>query len=364
MTAIAFYAPMKPPDDPVPSGDRTMARALVTALGGSGLGDVRIASRLRSRDGKGDQSTQDGILEAAKREIDRLSRETPPDLWLTYHSYYKAPDLLGPRLARQWGIPYAIVEGTRASSRLKGPYARFAQAAEAACDAADVLFYLTDYDREALVRDRVSGQRIERLRPFLAQEALNEAQNRSATTAAVRLVACGMFRPGDKLASYKALASALGFVRTQAWSLAIVGDGPVRTEVETLFAPFGERSRFLGALDPAGVARQFAESDLLVWPGVGEAFGMVYLEAQAQGCPVLAEDRVGVRDVVGDGGWLVPSENPSAYAAAIDRLLADRALLLDAGDAARRRIAADHLLGSARRTLYDALAPLMAGARR
>ena len=93
-----------------------------------------------------------------------------PDLWLTYHSYYKAPDLLGPRLSRQWGIPYVLVEATRASKRLKGPYARFAKAAEAACDAADVIFYLTEYDREALERDRVPGQRLARLRPFLAAE--------------------------------------------------------------------------------------------------------------------------------------------------------------------------------------------------
>ena len=195
MSIIAFYTPMKPPDDPVPSGDRTMARALLAALEGAGLGDVNLASKLRSRDGAGDPATQDRIFEDAEAEIERLSAGPRPDLWFTYHSYYKAPDLLGPRLSRQWGIPYAVVEGTRASSRLQGPYARFAKAAEAACDAADVIFYLTEYDREALERDRVAGQRLARLRPFLAAEALPPWQPR-AQSDTFRLLACAMFRPG------------------------------------------------------------------------------------------------------------------------------------------------------------------------
>ena len=107
---------------------------------------------------------------------------------------------------------------------------RFAKAAEMACDAADVIFYLTEYDREALERDRVPGQRLARLRPFLAAEALPplEAKPRSDT---IRLRACAMFRTGDKLASYRALASALALVKARNWSLAIVGDGPARAEV-------------------------------------------------------------------------------------------------------------------------------------
>jgi len=363
MSAIAFYAPMKPPDDPVPSGDRTIARALIAALEGSGLGDVHVASRLRSRDGVGDSAVQDRILEEAEREIERLLAGPRPELWLTYHTYYKAPDLLGPRLSRHWGIPYAVVEGTRASSRLRGPYARFARAAETACDAADVIFYLTEYDREALERDRVPGQRIARLRPFLAAETLPPWQPRPRSDT-FRLLACAMFRPGDKLASYRTLAAALALVQSQAWSLRIIGDGPVRGEVEALFSRFADKVTFLGALDQEGVAKEFLNGDLLVWPGVGEAFGMVYLEAQAQGCPALAEDRQGVRDVVREGGWLAPADDPSAYAAAIDALAADVDARLAAGRNGLDRIAAEHLLPAARRALTAELAPLFAERRR
>jgi glycosyltransferase involved in cell wall biosynthesis len=363
MSTIAFYAPMKPPDDPVPSGDRTMARALLSALEGTGLGDVHLASRLRSRDGAGDTAAQDRILEEAEREIERLSAGPRPDLWFTYHTYYKAPDLLGPRLSRQWDIPYAIVEGTRASKRLQGPYARFARAAEAACDAADVIFYLTEYDRVALERDRVPGQRLAKLRPFLAMESLLPWQPRPQSDT-FRLLACAMFRTGDKLASYKTLAEALALVQSPAWSLSILGDGPARGEVEALFSQFRDRVTFLGALDQDQVASQYRHGDLLVWPGVGEAFGMVYLEAQAQGCPVLAEDRQGVRDVVRDGGWLVPADDPPAYARAIDALAGDVDARLAAGRNGRDRIAAEHLLPAARTALTAELAPLLAERRR
>lgn len=363
MSSVAFYAPMKPPSDPIPSGDRTMARALLAALAGAGLGDVTLASSLRSRDGTGDLVAQDRIVGEAEREIERLMGGDRPDLWLTYHSYYKAPDLLGPHLAQHWGIPYAIVEGTRASSRLSGPYARFAQAAERACDSADVIYYLTEYDREALERDRVNNQNLLRLRPFLALERLPDLRPKPRSDTFL-LLACGMFRAGDKLASYRALASALALVKSRAWSLRIIGDGPARAEVEGLFSRFGERVIFVGALDQEEVAEEFSHGDLLAWPGVGEAFGMVYLEAQAHGCPVLAEDRVGVRDVVRGGGWLAPPDDAAAYANELDRLMADADARTSARQQGRSLIARDHLLPAARATLAAGLTPLMSGAPR
>lgn len=359
MAGIAFYAPMKPPTDAVPSGDRTMARALVAALAGMGLGEVRLISDLQSRDGKGDSSRQDKILRAAGAEIERLSEEKPPTLWLTYHSYYKAPDLLGPALSRHWNIPYALVEATRAAKRLTGPYARFAAAAEAACDAADVIFHMTERDREALERHRPPHQTLIKLRPFLNQEALNTATNRHADGGPTHFLACAMFRTGDKLESYRALATALALVRSDDWILTIIGDGPRRADVESLFSAFGDRVIFLGALAPEQLADHFASADILLWPGVGEAFGMVYLEAQAQGCPVLAEDRPGVRDVVRDGGWLVAPEDPSAFATAIEMLMTDDEARLAVGRKARVQIAADHLLDAARVNLKAGLEPLI-----
>src|SRR5207253_10569965 len=124
---------------------------------------------------------------------------------------------------------------------------------------------------------------------------------------------------GDKLASYGMLADALGLVPDEPWRLDLVGDGEGRQEVERLFARFGERVRFLGAIeDPAALARLYASADLLVWPAVNEAYGMALLEAQACGCPVLAGAYGGVASVVEDGrtGVLAPRADPVSFAEA------------------------------------------------
>ena len=62
---IAFYAPMKPPTDPVPSGDRAMAQALWGALEGAGH-ELRLAARFRTWEGQGDAARQ-GRLQAVGR---------------------------------------------------------------------------------------------------------------------------------------------------------------------------------------------------------------------------------------------------------------------------------------------------------
>ncbi len=335
-----------------------MGRALLAALESTGLCEVRLISRFRSRDGRGDAAVQHSMLQSARAEIDRLATQKRPSVWITYHSYYKAPDLLGATLARHWGIPYVLIEATRASSRLSGPYALFARAAEAACDAADLIFYLTEYDREALERDRTAGQKLVHLQPFLNRETLSPSPVRPKHDI-TRLLACAMFRSGDKLASYNTLSSALSLVLADNWTLAIIGDGPARAEVEALFSRFGDRVTFRGAQDADQVREAFRTSDALVWPGVGEAFGMVYLEAQAEGCPALAEDRPGVRDVVEGGGWLTPAGDVSAFAQAIDTIVANRDARLLAGRHARKEIEAHRLLGTARVTLGEALEPLI-----
>lgn len=305
---IAFHAPLKPPDHPTPSGDRTMARALMSLLGS--FGEVEVASRLRTRDGRGDPDFQEEALAEADAEIERLTRRRH-DLWVTYHNYYKAPDLIGPAVARAQGIPYLIVEASRAPSRLVGPWARFARAAEDACDAADAIFWLTERDRPALELARPPGQRLVHLPPFLDRETLPPPK---AVAAEPRLLAVGMMRAGDKLESYRALAAALG---AGAPPLTVVGDGPERTAVEAML-PAG--TRFLGALPQEQVLAEMRRASALVWPGVNEAFGMVYLEAQSVGLRCIAEDRPGVREVVGPTGRLVTPEEPEAFAAAIRAL--------------------------------------------
>ena len=129
---VAFYAPLKPPDHPVPSGDRRMARLLIQALGLAGH-EVEIAARLRSWHAHPDPARQarlEGIGQALAERLLRRYRARPatarPRAWLTYHLYYKAPDWIGPRVAAGLDIPYLLAEaslaGDRKSTRLNSSH--------------------------------------------------------------------------------------------------------------------------------------------------------------------------------------------------------------------------------------------------
>ncbi|MFT6677183.1 MAG: glycosyltransferase involved in cell wall biosynthesis [Sulfitobacter sp.] len=349
---LAFYAPLKPPSHPVPSGDRSIARALIAALEHSGA-EVTLASTLRSRDGKGDAQIQADLQREAKAEIARLvpqGRVAGWQAWLSYHNYYKAPDLIGPHVAAALGIPYLQVESTRARKRLTGPWAGFAQAAERASDAARVIFYFTAHDAETLHRDATPDQQVIHLPPFLNQTGLPALR-----AAEGPMLAVGMMRSAAKLPSYRIIAETLALLPAEGWSLEIAGDGPARAEVVALMSGFGSKVQFLGALEGAAMTAAYARAGLFFWPGVDEAFGMVYLEAQAAGLPVVAQDRTGVRDVLAGTDHPPPEAGPAALARRLNDLIGDSAQRHAAGRAARTYVADHHLLPAAAATLRDAL---------
>src|SRR5690349_17412437 len=121
---IAFYAPLKPPDHPVPSGDRQIARLLMKALARAGH-QTTLASHFRTFDGRGDAERQVRMRTVGKRIAERLvarmTAESTPDVWFTYHVHHKAPDLLGCEVSRALGIPYVIAEASVAPRRRDGP---------------------------------------------------------------------------------------------------------------------------------------------------------------------------------------------------------------------------------------------------
>ncbi|MEP1611599.1 MAG: glycosyltransferase family 4 protein [Roseobacter sp.] len=353
MIHAAFYAPMKPPTHPTPSGDREMARALIAALQNAGI-QTDLASELPSRDGRGNPQVQKDIRKAAALEIDRLvaaRNSSKWRIWVSYHNYYKAPDLIGPVVSKALGIPYFLIESTRARKRLSGPWADFASAAEVATDTAHTVFYLTQRDAEALRDRRPAHQKLVHLAPFLPQEALPNETDRTGS-----ILSVGMFRAGDKLASYRLVAETLKLLTSQGWHLDIAGDGATRPEVETLMAPFGDRVRLLGALDRDGLQQAYQTARILFWPGVNEAFGMVYLEAQAAGMTVVAQNRPGVCDILAPGAVYPSSDTgPTALAARLDFLLSSPKLTMHLGESARQYVERNHLMPSASATLRHSI---------
>ena len=355
---IAFYAPLKSPNHAVPSGDRQMARLLLRALEKAGH-RVELASELRSFCATPDAGHYAGKYVEAAAEVARLEAQwtgDAPDLWFTYHPYYKAPDMIGPKIAQALDIPYVTAEASYSARRGQGVWGETQAAVQDAVRNAAVNICFTARDRVGLT-EGVPSAKLAVVPPFIDATAFN----REIAPGFARLVTVAMMRPGDKYESYRLLAQSLRLLGEAHWHLTIVGDGPARDDVQALFAGFpAHRIQWLGELRGDLIPMILSHADLYVWPGEGEAYGLAYLEAQAAGLPVVAQDTAGVPEVVQHGvtGLLTPAGDAAAFAEAIARFLGDPAGRRDMGSAARDFVHKERSLDAAAQQLNAILKSL------
>ena len=313
-----------------------MARQLTEALLLAGH-EVDLVSRLKCR--LREPGMLEGIAADAGREVDAIARRWQhhgaPDLMMTYHVYYKSPDLIGSQLASRFGIPFVTVEASYAGKRDRDQWAPVQAVSSAAIRQADLNVCFTDRDAEGLA-ELVAPERLAILPPFVDFSGLTVEPRPKKPRGTVKLLAIAMMLKGNKLESFRLLAEALRLLRSGTWQLTIVGDGPVRGDVEDMFNGL-DQVRIAGQMDRAGVVSYLANSDVLVWPGYREAFGLAYLEAQGAGLPVVAMRSGGVEAVVIDGktGTLVEEGNAVQFAAAVDDLIENADLRTQMGDRAR-----------------------------
>lgn len=105
--------------------------------------------------------------------------------------------------------------------------------------------------------------------------------------------------------------------------LALVGDGPYRSELEAHFE--GTQTRFIGYLQGEELGAAYASADAFLFPSRTETLGLVLLEAMAAGCPAIAANAGGIPDIVTDGvnGFLFDPADEQGAIAATRRLLAN-----------------------------------------
>jgi glycosyltransferase involved in cell wall biosynthesis len=141
--------------------------------------------------------------------------------------------------------------------------------------------------------------------------------------------------------------------------LAIVGEGPQRAEYEALARQIGvaEAVHFTGSVTTMGMSEVFAAADVYCqmsqWE---EALGLVVVEAQAAGRPVVATRVGGIPEMVleGETGYLVGRQDEAAAAAILIELLDDPARRKRMGEAARRHARSHFDLGRNVTRLLDA----------
>lgn len=115
--------------------------------------------------------------------------------------------------------------------------------------------------------------------------------------------------------------------------LALVGDGPMRSELEEALP----RATFAGHRSGEELARWYASADVFVFPSTTETLGNVVLEALASGLPSVVVDRGGPQELVREGetGFIAPANDVPAIADRLEPLLRDPDLRARMSAAAR-----------------------------
>ncbi len=121
----------------------------------------------------------------------------------------------------------------------------------------------------------------------------------------------------------------------------LVGDGVCRTEIEDVRARLGlERVvELVGAAEQSQVLAWWQRATVAVLTSENEGMPVCLMEAAACGVPSVATAVGGIPELVVEGvtGMIVPPGDKEALAGALERILLDRELAEEMGEAARRR---------------------------
>ena len=277
---------------------------------------------------------------ALVRTLGALRGEAPFDV---VHCHYGVAGLRYGVAARLWRAPLVVsFYGYDASSY---PRERGQQVYQPLFAAAQRVTSLSPHMDDQL---RLLGCPPDRLRrvPLAVDATDDEASHATSRTAGeVRLLTVARLveKKGVGVA-LRALASMRDEIPNLRYD--VIGDGPLRGELEALAASLGiaDRVRFLGAATGGDVQRAMREADVFVLPsmtaknGDEEGTPTVLIEAAYAGLPVLSTRHAGIPEIVADGesGVLVAEGDAASLADGLRTLLAARERWAEMGEAGRR----------------------------
>lgn len=370
---IAFYAPIKPPDHHIPSGDRLIAQNIFKALEISDA-NVELASRYIAYSKRHDQlilaEKKQGAEAEAKKLIDEYRsrpKASRPQLWLTYHPYCKAPDWIGPLVSKALSIPYVTIEAAKTGQGGSEDFWKpWREEAQAGIKKADLHLVFKPTDETYLSELLGSKEKLMQFNPFIDAENIDLAEPMQLPAHWDKntpvLITTGMMRKGKKLDNFHILAEALTDLGED-FNLVIVGGGPEEETIRKAFSKIEEsKIHWTGMVEHLDVLRWMRTSDVFIWPGWKEPIGMVYLEAQLQELPVLAYKSMGVPLVVThqETGLLAPEDGLESLRINICTLLENTELRKSMGKDGRKKVLIEHGINAASERLSQTLGSLLA----
>ena len=371
---IALYTPSDRPSAIAGWSGLKLFRLLARALEVAGH-QTLAPSDFRSDEAGEDRRRQAALVRkgaARARRLVAAYRDLPtaarPEAWLTCDLHHTAPDLIGPAVAGELGIPYLLVRAAYLRAETRGAQTPWLSLTARAIAQARAVLSLSDEDEESIKPLVANPARLLKLAPFLDLAPYRAADRNEARQALARalpldparpwLLAHAPMVPGGALASWRLLGRSLGLIADPPWQLLAVGDGEVRSLVEEALSPLGtDQVVVAGAYADEALPAVYAACDLYVWPTYRAALDMALLEAQAAGLAVVAQDWPGAAAIVIDGetGLLTPRHDDIAFASAVVELCADAERRRTMGATAAARARKQHGIESAAATLQRAL---------
>ena len=161
------------------------------------------------------------------------------------------------------------------------------------------------------------------------------------------VLSAAMFRPDVKTQGLSLVIRVCGelFRKGLRFYLVIAGEGRERNRLLQLAKEhLPGRVRFVGKIPRNEMYRFYSAGDIFAFPGIRESLGMVFLEAQSCGIPVVAFANGGIPEVVRDGetGFLVPLYDSDRFAEAIEFLLTKRDIRQKMGQTAQVHVREGH----------------------
>lgn len=199
------------------------------------------------------------------------------------------------------GVLHACVRGSRAQSAVAATTLTVHRAAGTFHRRVDGYLALTEVQRDLMIRGGLPGRRIRVVPNFLEPDPGPGPATRT-----------GLLFVG-RLSQEKGVSTLLAAAQREPVSLRVIGDGPMRMEVER--AEAAGAVAYAGGADREVVLDALRDAVALVMPSIWfEGFPLVVLEAFASGTPLVASRIGSLAEIVEDGvtGLLVDPDEPAA----------------------------------------------------
>jgi glycosyltransferase involved in cell wall biosynthesis len=254
------------------------------------------------------------------RKLRRLRRaicEHHPDVVISFLNFANISTLLA---TRGLGVPVIISERANpAWDEMKAVWHllrkwTYPHASALVCQTGTILAWLQS-------RVKVTGYVIPN--PVALPAAFPETRPQATERKTHRMIGMGRLVPQK---GFDLLLEAFSRVAAShpEWSVKILGDGPLKAQLEGQAEALGLKGRVAFAGPVANPFPELRAADLFVFPSRFEGFGSALCEAMACGLPAISFDcAAGPRDIIRHevDGLLVPPEDVAALAAAMDRLM-------------------------------------------